>query len=398
MKKKTKVILLIVSLIAIGLAGIYIFKDKNEETIHVNHNVSKISSPVKKAYTTNSSSFKITSNELSLVEKEDKEKLQDFLEKHMLIKGSFITNYKAHKNQNKTELATGHDRLSESSGLWLRHLVLSGTQEQFDDFYRQTKKQFYAKGQFTYRINADGTKSSVNASIDDMRIICSLIEAKQRFKDPKYEKEIQKLVSTFKKQSIQDGMLVDFYDVESKKPAHEISLYYLNIKEMGYIYKVANLPVKDLEFQYRILKNGYISNQLPLYHTKYNYNTGKYEDNKQINIIESLLSVLYLSEIGQAKEESIQFIKTAVTTGTLYNSYNLKGEPVDKSQSAASYAIAAMIGKEIGDDQLYQQAIKIVGNYQINNPQSLIYGGIGNQNTLEVYSYNNLMALLAYDY
>lgn len=398
MKKRIKKILILVAVVAVGVAAFYFIRNKNEETIHVKHNVTKVSSPVKQVYTTNANSFKITQSPLSSDEKKDKEQLQQFLEKHMLVNGSFITNYKARKDQNKTELATGHDRLSESSGIWLRHLAMTGTQKQYDDFYRETKKQFFAKGQFTYRINADDSKSSVNASVDDMRIICSLIQAKERFKDLKYEKEIKNLVSTFKKQSIQNGMLVDFYDVDSKKPAHEVSLYYLDIKEMGYIYKVAGLPEKDLQFQYQLLKNGYISNKFPLYHTKYNYDTGKYQDGKNINIIESLLSILYLSEIGQEKEQSIQFVKNAVTTGTLYNAYNTDGTPADKSQSAASYAIAAMIGKEIGDEQLYQQAIKIVGNFQIMDPQSLIYGGIGDQNTLQVYSFNNLMAMLAYDY
>lgn len=398
MKKKFKISIVILLIIAVGAIGFYIFKNKNEETIKVDHQVSSISSPVSKVYTTNANSFKITQSPLTDSEKEDKQKLQDFLVDHMLVGGSFVTNYKAKKDQNKTELATGHDRLSESSGLWLRHLALTGTQKQYDTFYKKTKQEFFDKGQFTYRINANGTKSPVNASVDDMRIICSLIEAKERFKDPKYEREIKKLVSTFKKQSIQDGMLVDFYDVDSKKPAHEVSLYYLDIKQMGYIYKVADLPKKDLEFQYQILKKGYISDSFPLYHQKYNYDTGKYTDGDTINIIESLLSILYLSEIGQEKSQSIQFVKNAVTTGTLYNAYNLDGTPADKSQSASSYAIAAMIGKEIGDEQLYDQAIKIIGNFQIMNPSSLIYGGIGDQNTLEVYSFNNLMAMLAYDY
>ena len=174
----------------------------------------------------------------------------------MLVDGGFVTNYKAHKDQNKTKLATGHDQLSESAGLWLQNLALTGTQRQFDAFYKETKKKFYADGQFTYRINADGKRADVNASIDDMWIISALIEAEQRFKDPKYQKEIKSLVSTFKKQSIQNGVLVDFYDVKTKKPAYQISLYYLDIKDMGYIYKVAGLSPKDLEFEYHILKTG----------------------------------------------------------------------------------------------------------------------------------------------
>ncbi|WP_283580557.1 hypothetical protein [Ligilactobacillus aviarius] len=398
MKKPIKFFLITGIVIVIGLFGVYIFKGRNQETIHVKHNVTKVSAPVRKIYTTDAATFKLSPESLSDSEKNSRNKLESFLKENMLVNGGFVTNYKAHKDQNKTELATGHDQLSESAGLWLRNLALTGTQKQFDAFYKETKKKFFADGQFTYRINADGKRSDVNASIDDMRIISALIEAEQRFKDPKYQKEIKSLVSTFKKQSIQNGMLVDFYDVKTKKPAHQISLYYLDIKDMGYIYKVAGLSPKDLEFEYHILKNGYISNSFPLYHTQYNYDTGKYEDSKQINIIESLLSILYLSEIGQEKSQSIQFVKNAVTTGTLYNSYNLDGTPADKSQSAASYAIAAMIGKEIGDQKLYQQAIQIVQNFQITDPSSPIYGGIGDPNTLQVYSYNNLMALLAYDY
>lgn len=398
MKKPIKFFLITGIVIVIGLFGVYIFKGRNQETIHVKHNVTKISAPIRKVYTTDAATFKLSPESLSDSEKNSRNKLESFLKENMLVNGGFVTNYKAHKDQNKTELATGHDQLSESAGLWLRNLALTGTQKQFDAFYKETKKKFFADGQFTYRINADGKRSDVNASIDDMRIISALIEAEQRFKDPKYQKEIKSLVSTFKKQSIQNGMLVDFYDVKTKKPAHQISLYYLDIKDMGYIYKVAGLSPKDLEFEYHILKNGYISNSFPLYHTRYNYDTGKYEDSKQINIIESLLSILYLSEIGQEKSQSIQFVKNAVTTGTLYNSYNLDGTPADKSQSAASYAIAAMIGKEIGDQKLYQQAIQIVQNFQVTDPSSPIDGGIGDPNTLQVYSYNNLMALLAYDY
>lgn len=64
----------------------------------------------------------------------------------MVVNGGFVTNYKAHKDQNKTEFATGHDQLSESAGLRLRHLALTGTQKQFDEFYKETKKKFFANG------------------------------------------------------------------------------------------------------------------------------------------------------------------------------------------------------------------------------------------------------------
>lgn len=394
MKKLNKWIVVSGTVVVLGCAGFYILKDDVKQPIE---KIQTINPEVKKTYTTDANDFVFKPYEVSSLQ--SKAKLLDrFLINKMLVDGSFVTNYKASEDQSKTELATGHDRLSESSGLWLRHLALAGTQKEYDQFYQQTKKLFFADGQFSYRLNADGSRSIVNASVDDMRIIRSLVEAKARFKDEKYQKEIDSLLSTFTKQSIQNGLLVDFYDIKSNQASDEVSLYYLSIKELGYIYKEANLPLKNVEYQYQILSKGYISNKFPFYHKNYNYKTNKYVDGDSINVIESLLSILYLSEIGAQKEESIQFIKDAVMTGTLYNAYNLNGEPVDRSQSAASYAIAAMIAKEIGDKELYQQAMKIVANFQIADPSSPIYGGIGDQNTLEVYSFNNLMSALAYDY
>lgn len=59
MKKKFKISIVILLIIAVGAIGFYIFKNKNEETIKVDHQVSSISSPVSKVYTTNANSFKI---------------------------------------------------------------------------------------------------------------------------------------------------------------------------------------------------------------------------------------------------------------------------------------------------------------------------------------------------
>lgn len=394
MKKIKRWLLLMGAVAVVGGIGYYVLHDDVRQPIS---EVKQVTKSVGEAYSTSVNHFLIKPYHLPQLD--NKEKLLDrFLVKDMLVGNSFITNYKVSRNQSKSELATGHDRLSESSGIWLRHLALTGTQKEYDDFYKKTKDAFFVDGQFSYRINADGTRSNVNASVDDMRIIRSLVEAQARFHDDKYSKEINQLLSTFTKQSIQNGLLVDFYDTKSKKASHEVSLYYLSIKELGYIYKKANLPLKNVEYQYQILKNGYISDEFPFYHKNYQYKTKKYVDGDSINVIESLLSILYLSEIGEEKEESIQFIKDAVSTGTLYNAYNEKGVPVDRSQSAASYAIAAMIAREIGDEKLYQQAMMIVSNFQIADKTSPIYGGIGDQNTLQVYSFNNLMSALAYDY
>ena len=395
MKKK---LLLVIMILFILIGGYYLLKGKEkDDNVHVDVSDITPSKEIKQVMSKNAT-FKFTSYPQTKEEKTYDQLLQQFLKNKMLVDGSFITNYKVTKNQSKGELATGHDRLSESSGLWLRHLALTGQQKAYDAFYKETKKHFYKGGQFSYRLNANGTLSPVNASLDDLRIMRSLIEAAQVFGDTQYIDELKKLVKPFKKQSIQGEVMVDFYDIDKKQASHTISLYYLSIKTMGYIYRLAGLDDKYLQYQYHLLKNGYISDDFPFYYAQYSYKKNNYVKKDKINVIESLLSILYLAEIGQAKEESLDFIRDRVKTGTLYNAYDTNGNPLDKSQSAASYAIVAMIAREINDEALYHQAMMIVRNFQITSKSSLIYGGIGDPTTLEVYSYNNLMAQLAYDY
>lgn len=398
MKNKKRWLFFIVLLIFIGGCSYFVYKNLWEERMEVTIEKEKVTPTIDQLYQLKMKDFTIYPSPQTKSMQEGESLLKEFLEKNMLVNGHFLTNYKSNINESKSELAVGHDSLSESSGLWLRYLALKGSKDEYDQFYKKTKKIFFKNGQFSYRLNANGKLSPVNASIDDIRIMESLIEAANRFKKPQYLEELKQLLYTFEKQSLQGKVLVDFYDTKTGEAAHTVSLYYLSMKTLGYLYQIMDIPKKYLQYQYDILQNGYLSDTFPFYRAQYDYKKEKYVEKDKINVIESLLSILYLAEIGKAKPESIQYIKERVTTGTLYNAYTPEGEVVDKNQSAASYAIVAMIAKEIKDDFLYDQSMKILKNYQIMNPKSPIYGGIGNPTTLDVFSYNNLMALLAYCY
>ena len=55
-----------------------------------------------------------------------------------------------------------------------------------------------------------------------------------------------------------------------------------------------------------------------------------------------------------------------------------------------------MIASEIGDKEFYEESITQMSKWQVLNSESEIYGAFGNESNLEVYSFDNLMALLAY--
>lgn len=282
--------------------------------------VEKVNPKIQRLMSTDKQHF-LTKHEFHTKETaERKDLLKFFIETRLKTDGGFLTNYLP--DAERKDVATGHELLSESSGLYLRNLAFD-TQGRFDNFYKQTKDTFYDGVQFSYRIDEQGNKYNVNASIDDLRIIRSLIEAGGHFKTDQYDQEIKKLGKSFMKTSMKDNILIDFYDSKSKQQSSETSLFYIDLITLGYLYKEFGISADYLQYHYQLIDDGYISDDLPLYQTKFNHQTNKYENNGTLNIIESLLTIVHLSEVGMAKQTSIDFVRKQVQQGTLFNSYDL---------------------------------------------------------------------------
>jgi len=70
----------------------------------------------------------------------------------------------------------------------------------------------------------------------------------------------------------------------------------------------------------------------------------------------------------------------------------------DRDQAAANYALAAMIFAQASNKTYYQRSMKLAWQSQVLKPTSPIYGGLGDVETTDSYSYNNLVTLLAAEY
>ncbi|WMT41666.1 hypothetical protein RE628_03960 [Paenibacillus sp. D2_2] len=103
-----------------------------------------------------------------------------------------------------------------------------------------------------------------------------------------------------------------------------------------------------------------------------------------------------MSEAGLQRPESIAYLKEKVGSGELYGQYDKQGKPLNQIQSTAIYAISAMIGSVLGDEELYRDSITQMEKYQVQDKTSPLYGGFGDPGTKQAYSFDNLMALLAY--
>lgn len=117
--------------------------------------VEKVNPKIQRLMSTDKQHF-LTKHEFHTKETaERKDLLKFFIETRLKTEGGFLTNYLPDAEQK--DVATGHELLSESSGLYLRNLAFD-TQGRFDNFYKQTKDTFYDGVQFSYRIDEQGNK------------------------------------------------------------------------------------------------------------------------------------------------------------------------------------------------------------------------------------------------
>mgnify|MGYP003361950846 CR=1 FL=1 len=333
---------------------------------------------------------------LSTTQTVQQQHLQEFVTQRLLTKQGIYTNYLDTKQ--RTTTASGHEMLSESAGYYLQHLVLTGQKKAFRTFYQQTVTTFYSHDQFSYRYDPRTKKrSTVNASVDDLRILNSLLAYDQTFKTTHYQKTATSLYRDLQQHSLIKGRLYDYADGQTGKHAPTITLCYLNLKTLRHFEGKTAKGRQQWQRQLKLVKRGYLGSVAPLYKTRYNYQRKVYTNSKELNIVESLLTMLHLAEVDQLPTASQQWLQQQVAAGKLYNRYDQKGKALTSDQSAGGYALAAMIGQTTGNAKLYQAAIQHVATFQITTQSSPLYGGLGDAATKQAYSFDNLTALVAYD-
>ncbi|GGA10872.1 hypothetical protein GCM10008018_65170 [Paenibacillus marchantiophytorum] len=294
-----------------------------------------------------------------------------------------------------SEAATGHEVLSESAGLLMRYYALTGQKERFDEQWQLVKQTFDLSTGFSYRYSPKLQKKfTLNASVDDLRIIRALAEASLMFHTDGYKAELEAYGKRFYQNNIANDQLYDFYDETYKMRNTFITLCYIDTLSLKLL-EVPKANKSNLESNMlKIAKEGYLSDEFPFYQTRYDYKTRAYQS-ENINTVESLLTILNLAEVGQQKDASIQFVKEQVKAGTLVGQYSVEGKPLNDVRSTAIYAMAAILGSIIGDKELYETSIQRMNEFQILDQQSPIYGGFGDTQVQQAYSFDNLMALLA---
>lgn len=334
----------------------------------------------------------------SVVSMEEVTKEEEILNKFINEKlmdeyGGIYTNY----NNISTEgdLTKGHDILSESQGMMLNYCLYKNNQEKFNDSFKYIKENMFLKnGLISWRIE-NNKSSDVSATIDDLRIARALILGAEEFDNLKYRYYGIKISNGIYKNLIQENRLIDFHDGYGK--SNVTTLCYLDLYALKLFFlfddKWNDVYTKSLE----IINNGYISDELPLYRKYYDGNIEIFDNEENIDTLLSILVILNKAEVNEDISKSVDWIKERLKyIGYISTSYNINTLDESKIESTSIYANIAQIAKVINDEELYNMAINKMKNFQVINEKSNIYGSFGNEQTEDVYSYDNLNALLAF--
>lgn len=340
---------------------------------------------------------KITIQTLESIESEQSSKeeeiLLSFIENNMMdSKRGIYTNLKDEKSEG--DITKGHSILSESQGMMMMYYLYAGEESLFEEMYNYINENMLLdNGLISWRIEGN-SPSKVSATIDDLRIIKALLFGYKEFGDIKYKDLAIKISDGIFENLVKGDYLIDFKDEYGI--SNNSTLCYLDLQSIKALSEIDERWVSKFNKTIEVINEGYISDNLPLYKNTYDTITGEYS-NDNIETLLSMSVVLNKAEVGQDVSNTINWLKEILKKdgyiSSVYDSASLKG---GKIESTSIYAIIVQIAKVTGDKELEALGMKKMISFQSRNKKSNIYGGFGNEKSMEVYSYDNLNALLAF--
>jgi hypothetical protein len=330
-----------------------------------------------------------TQPKLSVAETDSYRFVLHFLQQKMTSPdGGIYTNYLNKASEN--EITRGHDILSESQGLMMRYAADTGNQKLFQSSWGYVQKNLLLKNGLIAWRYADGQTASSNATVDDLRICQALRKAADRFGHKEYLQEADKIANALYQYCRRDSFLLS--GVGQTQP---VLPSYLDMEAID-----ANATAQK-RWQFianqtrQILKDAVVSPTLPLYQQTFRPANHCFDSQKQFDTVSSLLAFYYQSMDGTKNLRACAWLKQQCLSSGLVSAYDSNGKAVTQTQSTAIYALAMLCAREQNDAGLYATAKKKLCSFQVSNVSSPIYGAFGNSDTQEVFSFDNLLALLA---
>lgn len=319
--------------------------------------------------------------------------LESIIESTLLNEtGGFRTNYV----QESEEIPSGSDVLSESQGILLEYAALTGQQELFTKVWSYTETKLSADGLMPWVIS-DRTDTYVNALVDDLRIIGAL-QLMNKNTDGAWQEIYENYYNAVYLWNTADGFPVDFYDAKSGSKADRFTLCYGDLATLSQIKQEDSRYKKIYNETLKLVLGGQISEAFPLYYSYFDYSKQKYEGGT-LNMAEELTTLLHLAEVGELPQPAVEWLEGEMDKGCIYASYDKDGSPAKDGyyESTAVYALVVMIALHEGREELAGQAVNRMEQLRIWEDGNHLNGLFGNSDGTGIYSFDQGMALLAYE-
>ncbi|MEG0472688.1 MAG: glycosyl hydrolase family 8 [Solibacillus sp.] len=317
---------------------------------------------------------------------QDRLPTQQFIEEHLLKNGWLQTDV--------TERSKEY--LSESIGLWMEFLVEQNDPIHFDKQVKIVEKHFLTKDNTVSWRNLKGETSTINALIDDLRIMQALYNGAVIWDEKRYEKLADDIASALVKSNVVGGILVDFYDVNSASQANFVTMSYIIPEAYDMLYEKGFMTKDQYTANRNILKNVPLSKD-GFFPQRYIVATKNYEYEEEINLIDQYYIGYHRAKWGYGVETLVTLTKEAMASeGKLYGRIDPKTKkPTVQYESAAVYALATLMMLELEENELAQQLYQQLLTMRISDSGSVYYGGYIVIDGLYTHMFDNVLSLLA---
>lgn len=316
----------------------------------------------------------------------------DFVKNSLMdLNGGVHTTYDSFLGRTETS-----DVLSETQGIMLEYALLKNDLPLFDKILSYIQGVMRSSGFTAWKVSGN-KPSDMNALVDDLRILNALYEAEAQWGG--YEPIIKTISDEIARYGVNKGKYVDFYDMRYKKYADRFTLCYGDLESMEALTNYDHDLLNPYESAKNLILDGKISHEFPLYYSWYHYKTNTYAKD-DLNMAEAMLTLLHLSKVHLLNKDSIDWIKNQMKLGGVMARYDVNGRVVDgyHYESTAVYALIAMIAKNEGDKELQGMALKKMEKMRIIDTASPYYGAFGMEDGSGIHSFDQVMAMLAYEY
>ena len=321
---------------------------------------------------------------------------QSFVMTNLITKEGGVLSYKVTNKQKES----GNTILARNQGLYMIYLVSQDKPIEFEKSLRFVMDNLVTpEGLVVWALHTEtGEVTRTTDTLASFRIIKALLLAYEKWEDVTYRSRALELEKALYTYLCEEEELLPYYPIEDSDENYNVALCYLDFNTIGALSKYRQEWLQVYDKGKEIISRGYLGEQFPFYESAYNYRGEDYVEDDKIDMLESLITVLNLTQIDAYEKDSIIWLKNALKQGEVYEEYNKQtGIATTTTEDASIYAVTAQIGKSIGDLELYILSIEHLLKFQIQKHvnESLI-GAIKNPEEQMIEAEENLWGLLAF--